>query len=347
MHLSRTSKIALLTLAAFILVTVAGAFAYDASKKNEIAPGVRIAGIDVGGHSTAGARGLLRRNVVKPLMRPVSVKVDRADYELTPKELGMSADVNGMLAEAVDASRQGGLPERLIRYATNGQVSTDLAPKISYSDQKLNEVVDKIAGQINTPPVNASLSPTGHSITPTQGRDGLKVDRSMLRTDIQAALQDGAGDRVVQPHVSRTPPQITTDQLAAKYPTYLTIDRSHFKLILWKNLRVKKTYPIAVGMQGLQTPAGTYTIDDKQVNPSWHVPNDAWAGSLAGQTIPPGPSDPLVARWLGFYNGAGIHGTNEPSSIGSAASHGCIRMLVPDVIDLYPRVPLGTPIYVG
>jgi len=77
------------------------------------------------------------------------------------------------------------------------------------------------------------------------------------------------------------------------------------------------------------------------------VPNDAWAGSLAGQVIPPGPEDPLKARWMGFYNGAGIHGTDETWSIGQNASHGCIRMLIPDVIALYDQVPLGTPIYVG
>jgi lipoprotein-anchoring transpeptidase ErfK/SrfK len=77
------------------------------------------------------------------------------------------------------------------------------------------------------------------------------------------------------------------------------------------------------------------------------VPNSAWAGSLAGQTIPPGPADPLKARWLGIFSGAGIHGTDETWSIGQAVSHGCVRMSIPDVIELYPRVPVGTPIYIG
>ena len=83
------------------------------------------------------------------------------------------------------------------------------------------------------------------------------------------------------------------------------------------------------------------------MNPSWHVPNSSWAGALAGRVIPPGPDDPIKARWLGFYNGAGIHGTDEISSLGTAASHGCIRMSIPDVEQLYPLVPLHTPIYVG
>jgi lipoprotein-anchoring transpeptidase ErfK/SrfK len=142
-------------------------------------------------------------------------------------------------------------------------------------------------------------------------------------------------------------PQVTTDQLAQKYPTYITIDRGAFQLRLWKNLKLVKTYTIAVGQAGLETPAGQYTIDDKQVNPSWHVPNSAWAGSLAGRVIPPGPDDPLKARWMGFYSGAGIHGTDDLGSLGTAASHGCVRMSIPDVIELYPQVPLGTPIYIG
>jgi lipoprotein-anchoring transpeptidase ErfK/SrfK len=100
-------------------------------------------------------------------------------------------------------------------------------------------------------------------------------------------------------------------------------------------------------MQGLETPAGLYDVQDKQVDPSWHVPNSAWAGSLAGQTIPPGPQDPLKARWMGFNGGAGIHGTAESGSLGSAASHGCIRMAVPDVIQLYSQVSVGDPVYIG
>ena len=77
------------------------------------------------------------------------------------------------------------------------------------------------------------------------------------------------------------------------------------------------------------------------------MPNSAWAGSLAGQAIPGGaPNNPLKARWMGIANGVGIHGTAEDWSIGSRASHGCIRMHVSDVIDLYRRVPVGTPVLV-
>ena len=142
---------------------------------------------------------------------------------------------------------------------------------------------------------------------------------------------------------SRRSPRRTSPRA---YPRYIYIDRGSFTLRFYQHLKLEKSYTIAVGQQGLETPAGLYHAQDKQVDPSWHVPNSAWAGSLAGQVIPPGPADPLKARWIGIFDGAGIHGTDELSSLGSAASHGCVRMAIPDVIDLYDRVQVGDPIYI-
>jgi lipoprotein-anchoring transpeptidase ErfK/SrfK len=116
---------------------------------------------------------------------------------------------------------------------------------------------------------------------------------------------------------------------------------------LERPVRVAHSFVFSPTAAGLETPAGLYAINDKQVDPSWHVPTSPWAGDLAGRIIPPGPQDPIKARWLGFWDGAGIHGTEDVGSIGSAASHGCIRMTIPDVEALYPLVPLHTPIYVG
>jgi lipoprotein-anchoring transpeptidase ErfK/SrfK len=99
---------------------------------------------------------------------------------------------------------------------------------------------------------------------------------------------------------------------------------------------------------GLETPAGLYTIQNKAIDPAWHVPNSAWAGKLAGKVIPGGaPDNPIKARWLGVYDGVGVHGTSDDASIGSNASHGCIRMHIPDVEELYPQVPVGSPIFIA
>src|SRR5205814_972772 len=97
-------------------------------------------------------------------------------------------------------------------------------------------------------------------------------------------------------------------------------DRAAFRLRAYSHLKLARRYPIAVGQVGLQTPAGLYHIQDKMVDPSWQVPFSSWTGSLAGELIPPGPDDPLKARWLGIFNGAGIHGTDETWSIGHSVS---------------------------
>jgi lipoprotein-anchoring transpeptidase ErfK/SrfK len=144
-------------------------------------------------------------------------------------------------------------------------------------------------------------------------------------------------------------PKVTTDELAKKYPAIVIVNRGAFKLTLYKNLKPAKTYGIAVGQVGLETPAGLYHVQNKAVDPAWTMPNSSWvAPGDRGKVIPGGTAqNPLKARWLGIYAGAGIHGTDADNSIGTAASHGCIRMRIPDVIELYPQVPVNAPVYIA
>ena len=179
-------------------------------------------------------------------------------------------------------------------------------------------------------------------------RVGRAVDVPRFAALVEQALSSAEAPREVTVPLRLTRPKVTTSQLAAKYPAYIVIDRAGFTLRYYRRLALQRSYPIAVGMQGLETPAGLYSIQWKQVDPPWYVPNDAWAGSLAGQTIPPGPQDPLKARFMSFDGGAGIHGIDpsEYGTIGHDASHGCVRMTIPDVIDLYSKTPVGTPVYI-
>ena len=136
--------------------------------------------------------------------------------------------------------------------------------------------------------------------------------------------------------------------LETKYPAVIMVNRAAFQLTLYKNLKPVRTYGIAVGQVGLETPAGLYSIENKAVNPAWHVPNSDWAGDLAGTVVAgDDPSNPIKARWMGIYAGAGIHGTDAEGSIGTAASHGCIRMRIPEVIELYDQVDVGAPVYIA
>src|ERR687897_808532 len=155
-------------------------------------------------------------------------------------------------------------------------------------------------------------------------------------------------ERRVRAPVRIIKPKVTQAQLADKYPVVLIADRYNFKLRLYRNLELAKEYTVAVGAVGFDTPAGLYHIQNKAVDPAWSVPNSDWAGDLAGTVVPGGvPENPLKARWLGIYDGAGIHGTDQIYSLGSAASHGCIRMAIPDVIEVYDQVPVGAPIYIA
>ncbi len=107
-------------------------------------------------------------------------------------------------------------------------------------------------------------------------------------------------------------------------PTYLiTINKRERKLILYRDNKPYKTYRVAIGKGKTPTPTGTFKIINKQVN----------------------PGGPYGARWLGLnVEGVGIHGTNNPLSIGGPVSHGCIRMFNRDVIELFKLVPVGTTV---
>ena len=187
-------------------------------------------------------------------------------------------------------------------------------------------------------PVNAIVVPSFDRLRVEVGHRGVAVAPG-LRREIERTLVARRSRRLIEVPILAV--------LRRRYPSFITIDRARFTLRVYSHLKLVRSYPIAVGQLGLQTPAGLYHIQDKVVNPSWQVPFSSWTGSLAGRLIPPGPDDPLKARWLGIFNGAGIHGTDETWSIGHAVSHGCVRMTIPDVIDLYDRVSVGTPVYIG
>jgi lipoprotein-anchoring transpeptidase ErfK/SrfK len=252
-----------------------------------------------------------------------------------------------MVDQALEASREGGLPSRLWRYATGGEVSEEIEPRIRYSEEALGELINTVAAEVNRDPVDASVEASGTSISPVQSQNGISVKTEELRAELEQAVQDPLA-RTVKASVERVEPEVTTDELAEQYPVYLTVDRSNFQLHLYEDLKLTKTYTVAIGAIGFDTPAGLYHIQNKAVDPAWSVPEADWAGDLAGTVVPGGvPENPLKERWLGIFDGAGIHGTDDVGSLGSAASHGCVRMGIPDVIELYDQVPVGTPIYIG
>src|SRR2546423_431267 len=331
-------------IAAFIVGAVA-AYAYDSSRGDLIAKGVTVAGVDVGGLKVPVAQRRVQRELAPRLVRPVSVVFRGRRFTLSARDAGLHADVPAIVDEALHQSRDGTIVSRVARDLTGGQENAQVPARVNYSRGAVTRLVKRVTTSVDRPAQDATLN--FPSLTKVKEKKGVTVQQGALQQRVEQALTvPGVGRRVPAP-VRITKPKVTRAQLARKSPTLIVVERSAFPLRLYKHLRLQHAYSIAVGMIGLETPAGLYHIQNKQVNPPWQVPNSSWAGSLAGRTIPPEPDDPLKARWLGIFAGAGIHGTEELGSLGSAASHGCIRMSIPDVIQLYPQVPVGAPIYIG
>jgi lipoprotein-anchoring transpeptidase ErfK/SrfK len=331
----------------FLLVVGAvAAYAYDSSRKAQVAEGVSVAGFDVGGLSAAQARAVVRRKLASSLQRPVVVRRGHRRFELSAAQAKVRADVDGMVDDALAASRGGNAVSRTWRGVTGGSVNEQVPARVTYSRAAVRGLVARVRKAVDQPARDASVD--FPSLKAVKEQDGVTVQAAALERSVDRALAVPDGSRDVKAPVEVVKAKVTRAQLAQKYPIVLVVDRNTFHLNLYKRLRLQRSYTVAIGAQGFDTPAGLYHIQNKAVNPTWSVPNSAWAGSLAGTKVPGGsPDNPLKARWLGIFNGAGIHGTDETWSLGHAASHGCVRMGIADVIDLYPRVPVGTPIYIG
>jgi len=344
---SRAYVTALTVAATLVAVLLGAAWVYDRGRQDTIAEGVKVGGVDVSGLTREQASSRLERELLDPLREPIVIERGTRSWRLGAKEARIAADVEGSVAGAMARGRDGSFITRSWRSLTGGAIHADLEPQITYSDKAVVRMLDRVRKVVDRPARDASVSFTGSSVEPVASRDGRKLKVSRLHRQIRAAIVSPTADRTFTARTRTVRPKLTTAELGRKYPTLVTVNRGGFRLTLFKNLHKVKSYPIAVGQIGLETPAGLYTIQSKQVNPTWNVPDSDWAGKLAGKSIPPGPDNPLKARWMGIYDGAGIHGTSDLASLGSAASHGCVRMAVSDVIDLYDRVAVGTPVYIA
>jgi L,D-transpeptidase catalytic domain/Putative peptidoglycan binding domain len=333
---------------AAVALSAGGAYAYfwESGRSDVIAAGVSVAGIDVGNLRADAAGAALESRIAAPLRAPILLRSGGHTFRIDPTRLGLRVDVPAMVSLAVQESRRGGLAHRFLRDLEGRRVGVSIPLEATWSGPLVQQTVENVASVLDRPARSARVVASATSLHIVPAEQGLAVDQDTLRAALTAALLRPTARTIAVP-TRPVEARWTRLSLARRYPSYLLIDRETFTLRLYRHLKLAKRYSIAVGQAGLETPAGLYRINDKQINPSWHVPNSAWAGGLAGRIIPPGPSDPIKARWMGFWNGAGIHGTDEDWSIGHAVSHGCVRMHIPDVEQLYPLVPLGTPIYVG
>lgn len=139
------------------------------------------------------------------------------------------------------------------------------------------------------------------------------------------------------------PPLGDRDEFLPLIEQRLVLDLSDRRVYLYHGDELIAAYPVAVGRDGWETPTGEFAVFQKVINPVWQHP-------FTGEVVPPGPDNPLGARWLGFWtdgtNAIGFHGTPHEELIGQAVSHGCVRMRNADIERLFEQVEMGTIVIV-
>ncbi len=343
-RLSIVAGIGLLALACLVAL-----FVWDKGSSDDIAKGISVGGVQIGSLDSGAAEKKLQAEIAKPLKGSVTIRFKKKVTLLDPKEVGLRVRVASMVDAAVDVGRSGGLFGRSWRRITGGSVDEDLGVQVTYDEKRLDSWVQRYGKRTDVAPKNAEVSYTATSISLAPGRNGVRIKKATLREKLQKALVSVGDKRTVKVTAEVAKPKVTRADLEKSASQAITVDREGKRVRLWKNFKLDKSYTVAVGKIGYETPGGLYSIQNKQVNPSWIKPDSDWVPEdERGETVPGGdPENPLKERWMAFAGAAGFHGTDSLGSLGRAASHGCIRMAIPDVKDLFDRVGVGVPVYIG
>ncbi|MEJ7893211.1 MAG: L,D-transpeptidase family protein [Solirubrobacteraceae bacterium] len=334
----------------FLVVLVllgGGLYLYDSGRADQIAEGVTVGGVDIGGMDRAEATAKLESRVSARLLEPVRARYEDRKFTLTAKRARIAVDVDSTVDQALQRSRADNIFVRSFRGLTGGSIDEELDVTVSFDRKAVSDMAERVAKTLDRKAVDADVDISTAGVETVKEQTGIEVNETFLAKAISRKLASPTAKRDLRVRTSTIQPKVTTDELKDDYPSVIVVDRASFSLTLYEDLKPTLDYTVAIGAAGYDTPAGLYDIQNMAVDPVWTVPDSDWTGSLAGQQIPPGPSNPLKSRWLGIYNGAGIHGTDATYSLGTAASHGCVRMAIPDVEELYEHVDVGTPVYIG
>jgi hypothetical protein len=286
-----------------------------------IARGVRVGDVVLTGLSAQPARERVRQELTRPLV----FRVGSQTVRVASGRFRIDADVDAAVRSALAAR-----PGDLIRL----RMDVDRAA--------IDRTVARLARRFYRPARDATVVGLDSGLRPVFGPSapGRKLDRRDARRDIRKALAAGTRDGI-RLRFLRVRPSVTVGDLGAM----IVIRRASNSLTLYGGRKVVRTFRIATGQAVYPTPLGRFELVDKQYNPWWYPPASDWAEGL--KPVPPGPGNPLGTRWMGLSAwGVGIHGTPDAASIGYSASHGCIRMYVPDAEWLFDHVQIGTPVFI-
>jgi lipoprotein-anchoring transpeptidase ErfK/SrfK len=290
-----------------------------------IAPGVSVAGVAVGGMTPSQAQPWVRQAVLGEL----TVSVGSRSWTVPAAQLGLHAYLARPLRVALAQGR------------TTAVTGQDIPVVTRITGSALRSFVHSLAPQVRVEAVDAGfrLVKSVPVVVPDQW--GRQLDVVNATAVIAAALKQPNRGPVELP-TKVVKPAVTARSL----PPALVVDRTLHRVSLYSKRGVKqKMLGVAVGRSQYPTPVGRFEIVTKQRNPWWYPPNSSWA---AGEhPVPPGPGNPLGTRWMGLSAaGVGLHGTPDAASVGYSASHGCIRMRIPDAEWLFVHVRVGSPVWI-
>ena len=303
-----------------VVAVLAPVLGGDAAPPVIIPRGVTLAGVPVGGLSSEQAQAALR----PAFSRPVRLVYGDRAWRIVPARFGAKVTLAHGIADALRAQPDAAVP---------------LVPTIDA--QAVRNFVHAIDKRVSYPAKDAELTGLVNLVPQfSQDSPGVQVLRALTAQRIVRALQTPRITRI------RVATQVVEPQHSTtNFGPVIVIRRGVNELRYYHGATLLRTFGVATGQSIYPTPLGTFSIVDMQLNPWWRPPDSPWAKGL--KPIPPGPGNPLGTRWMGLSApGVGIHGTPDDASIGYSASHGCIRMHIPDAEWLFHHVQLGTPVVI-
>lgn len=321
--------------------TGAGAYVYERSSADRILPGVRVGDVDVGDMTRPEAAAAVARGASAVLAHRLTIRVGDDVWVRSFSELGVRAQVRRAVDQAFAVSGSLSWMSRAYHRLADDPVERTIALTYRYRQRPVRSLVRELANGLSRPARDAAIELVDGEILFQRAREGRTLDAAAGVRAVMAALQSWQPD--VSLSLEPIPPEVAEEDLGKT----ITVDLSTNTLRLLDGFDVVRKYDVGTAMEGYSTPQGTWEVIDKRENPTWYNPApDTWGADMPA-VIPGGPNNPLGTRAL-YLNAPGIriHGTPDTDSVGSYVSHGCIRMRMWEVEELYPHVPIGTRVLV-